>query len=380
MPAMNEAQPKSGFLALRRARLPGAGAVLPYLREVDANAWYSNFGALNTRLENRLADHFGLKSGQAVCLANGTCGLTLSLMALGAAAGGECLLPSFTFAAVPGAVLAAGLTPRFIDIDPATWALDPARAEKEVAAQGRTGGAVGALIVVSPFGAPVDPAPWEKFTDKTGVPVVIDAAWGFDSARVGKGPVMVSLHATKVLGIGEGGLVACRDKDLISDIRCRANFGFGADRLSEKPGLNAKMSEFAAAVGLAALDAYPAVRGDSLALAGHYLHAFGDAADMDILPGFTGDWASAAFAVRFGRPVAARVAEGLAKEDIEARPWWGTPCHRHPAFAGCPRGDLPETESLAARALNLPFFPDMTEADVHRVRDAVFRVYQGLTL
>ena len=83
---------------------------------------------------------------------------------------------------------------------------------------------------VAPFGSPIDPLQWAEFRDRTGVPVVIDAAAGFDAARPSSVPTVVSLHATKTLGIGEGALVLHADPAAIGDIRARANFGFAASR------------------------------------------------------------------------------------------------------------------------------------------------------
>ena len=365
-----------GFLPLRQSRLPEADALLPYLREIDRNKWYSNFGALHCRLEERLAKHFRVEPSQLVCLANGTTGLTLSLRALNASPGVFCLMPSFTFAAVPAAAVAAGMIPFFMDVNPLTWALDPTAISAGLA---NVPGRVGAVIVVSPFGAPIDPDPWDRWREETGMAVVVDAAWGFDSAGIGQAPVVVSLHATKVLGIGEGGLAASRDAKLIGEIRSRANFGFGASRLANHLGGNGKLSEYGAAVGLAALDRFPMSRNQARDLAAEYLDAFAGMPGVRVLPGFNGDWASAAFAVGFDAPVATHVSERLASLNIESRNWWGAPCHLHPAFQGFPHGDLKHTEALSRRVLNLPFFPAMKRGDVVRVRDALAEAYDQIT-
>ena len=104
---------------------------------------------------------------------------------------------------------------------------------------------------VAPFGAPFNIEEWDEFHRVTGIPVVIDAAAGFDTASAGLSPVMISLHATKAMGIGEGGLILCRDNNLAEQIRAARNFGFLGERVAEIPGMNAKLSEYGAAVGLA---------------------------------------------------------------------------------------------------------------------------------
>jgi SAM-dependent methyltransferase len=89
---------------------------------------------------------------------------------------------------------------------------------------------VGAVMTVAPFGRPVDGIAWDRYRARTGRPVVIDAAAGFDSLVPCETPSVVSLHATKVIGVGEGGFVASTDEALIKGIRARSNFGFSASR------------------------------------------------------------------------------------------------------------------------------------------------------
>ena len=110
-------------LALFRPRLPPASAILPYLKAIDSARWYSNSGPLVSSLKERLADYFGVPAGGVVTVANGTLGLELALQAVGARPGTLCMMPSWTFAATPAAAIRAGLTPWFVDVDAASWAL-----------------------------------------------------------------------------------------------------------------------------------------------------------------------------------------------------------------------------------------------------------------
>ena len=139
-----------------------------------------------------------------------------------------------------------------VDVDPASWALEPLAARKFLR---HSPGPVSAVIPVSPFGDPIDFAAWRLFRDETGLAVVIDAAAMFDTIRAESVPAVISLHATKVLGVGEGGFVIGTDTSLIQELQKRANFGFRDSREATVRSFNGKMSEYAAAVGLAALDA-----------------------------------------------------------------------------------------------------------------------------
>lgn len=145
----------------------------------------------------------------------------------------------------------AGLVPHFVDVSPETWAMDAAAISNEIA---RAPASVGAVMPVAPFGRPIDVAPWDEFRGRTGLPVVIDAAAGFDAMQPGRTPVVVSLHATKIIGTGEGGFVMSTDAAPVRAVHVRANFGFEADRQARVPSTDAKMNEFHAAVGLAAFD------------------------------------------------------------------------------------------------------------------------------
>jgi dTDP-4-amino-4,6-dideoxygalactose transaminase len=362
---MGDGAPPS--LPLRSARLPRADAILPYLAEIDRNRWYSNFGALAQRLATRLADHFGVAPAEILCVASGTAGLTAALAVDASQSGALCAMPSFTFAATPSAAIAAGLAPYFLDVDPATWTLTP---ETVAAALAKAPGKIAYAMPVSPFGLPLDAAAWDAFSARTGVKVVLDAAWAFDSLRPGQAPAIVSLHATKVLGIGEGGVVVARDPAFVARLRRHANFGLDDNRTVAHAGANYKISEYSAAVGLAALDAWPETRARVLALAASYRAALAGLEGIRLLSGFEGS-AGAVCAVELVRPNGPAVVERLSRRGIEARLWWGKPCHTHPAFHAYGRGPLAHTEWLAPRVLCLPFFPDLTSADVARVRDAL---------
>jgi dTDP-4-amino-4,6-dideoxygalactose transaminase len=216
----------------------------------------------------------------------------------------------------------------------------------------------------------MDSAGWDSFTKRTGIKVVLDAAAAFDSLRPGSAPAMVSLHATKAFGIGEGGVVIARAPEFIGRVRRRSNFGFNAEHGVEVAGGNYKMSEYAAAVGHAALDLWPAMRDAARGVAEAYKKALEGLPGLRI-PSWFGQHAGAYCVVELTQPIGAQVVRELDRAGIESRLWWGRPCHSHLAFAKCKRSPLPNTEWLASRVLNLPFYPDLTTADVLRVRDAL---------
>lgn len=345
-------------IPVARPLLPTRAAIAPYLDEIDVARWYTNFGPLCLRFEARLADRYGL-SPECVCtVSNATVGLVVSLQAAGAAPGSHCLVPSWTFSASVHAVIAAGLVPLFVDVDEG-GALTPEIARGAFAGPQT----IGAVMPVAVYGQTLDAAGWAAFSAAHGVPVILDAATAFDSAQPGPCPSVVSLHATKILGVGEGGFVMSHDPGLIADIRRRINFGFSGNRETLVEATNGKMSEYAAAVGLAALDGWDSRRAGFQRLASRYRAGLARLAGAKLVDGFGEDWLAATCVVELDRPAQA-VAADLANAGVETRAWWGMGMHRQPAFSHFPRRPLPVTETLALRTLGLPMYLDMPDEAV----------------
>ncbi|MEA2664428.1 MAG: hypothetical protein QOI11_1372 [Candidatus Eremiobacteraeota bacterium] len=362
-------------IPVAKPKLPDADALLPYLRRMDHARWYSNGGPLVRALEARLAEHAGTASAAHVAVtANATAALTATLMALEAPLGSLCMIPAWTFVATAHAAVQAGLVPWLVDVGPHDGALAPHDALRLAA---HAPGPLGAVLAVAPFGVPADVRGWERFRAQTGVAVVLDAAAGFDTVRASAIPTAVSLHATKTLGVGEGGFVVWNDADGVREIRRRTNFGFAGSREAAVPALNAKLSEYAAAVGLAALDRWPATRAEWQRVAESYAHAVagsGREAEIALQPGYGERWISSTTIVRLPAERLTAIEHALDAEGIGSRRWWGGGLARHPAFAGYPRTALPVTDALAASALGLPCWPDLPEQAIRRIVDVVASV------
>jgi dTDP-4-amino-4,6-dideoxygalactose transaminase len=360
-------------IPVARPKLAALEAALPYLREIDDGRTYSNYGPLNARFEARLAERLGLPAGCVVTCNNATTGLTLALQAAAARGGRYCLMPAWTFAATAHAAIAAGLTPFLADVDPLTGALTPQIAK---AALREAPGAVAAVLPVAPFGRPLDPEAWDLFEEISGVPVVIDAAAGFDAAKPGFAASVVSLHATKALGIGEGGFIASCDLEFIADMRRRSNFGFNGSRDAELSGCNGKLSEYGAAFGHAALDTWTVQRLQLQAVLAYYRAALAGL-PVRIAGGLGETWVCSTFNIEAPEPAILAIEQALAEVGVATRRWWGRGLHGHQAFADLPRTALPMTERLAAETLGLPCWPGLETAAIDEiaaiVRDALSR-------
>jgi dTDP-4-amino-4,6-dideoxygalactose transaminase len=265
-------------------------------------------------------------------------------------------------------VRAAGLTPWFHDVDRRTWALNPDEVVETLKQMPKP---VGAIVVVSPFGAAIDMKAWQEFEDRTGILVVVDAAAGFDTVRPSGIPHVVSLHATKILGAGEGGFVCSSDSRLLERVRAGCNFGFQGERIAMLPAVNAKMSEYHAAVGLASLALWRETRHQHARIMEWYRQIIPSLERVSLQPGYGQGWVSATTSVLLPQGRSTKIAAHLRRCGIETKAWWGEGCHRMPAFMDFPRSALPVTEELGTRVLGLPHFPDMQKQDVNRVADAL---------
>ncbi|MFM8377594.1 MAG: DegT/DnrJ/EryC1/StrS family aminotransferase, partial [Phenylobacterium sp.] len=303
-----------------------------------------------------------------VTVANGTLGLTLALQALELPPGSLCAAPSWTFVATAHAILMAGLVPWFVDVEPEGGELTPALLAEALP---RAPGPVLAAIPVSVMGRPVDASAWASFRDQTGVHVILDAAAGFDGVDSAPIPVMVSLHATKVLGIGEGAFLATQDPVLARRWRALTNFAFMGDRTARFPATNAKLSEYAAAVGLAALDVWPETRNRYVAAARRLRIALSDEPRIRFQPGWGLDWVSSTCLVSLPTGSADAVEAKLTEQGVETRRWWGAGCHAAPAFEGLPRDTLMATRELAASGLGVPFSAHLQPEQINRLARAL---------
>jgi dTDP-4-amino-4,6-dideoxygalactose transaminase len=366
-------------IPVHKPKLPMLPAVSPYIRRIDASRWYTNNGPLAKELESRLAAKAGVPASNVLVTSSCTSAIAACLRVL-APGGGHCLMPSFTFPATPGAAVQAGLDPAFADVDRAGWQLTPEIARAAIAELRET---IAAVVPVAPFGAPLNVETWQAFAAERDLPVVIDAAAAADAVLSRRMPptvpICISLHATKILGCGEGGAVFLPDDAPVRDIRAAVNFGLAGDRSSRLPGFNGKMSEYHAAIGHAALDDWTLTRAAFSGRASIWRSALASAGlgALRLQEDFGVSWISASLVADLGVPRAREIAQSFERRGIDTRRWWEDGCHAHPAYANSPRTALDVTERLAARLLGLPFFIDIAPAAVEHITSVLARELTG---
>jgi len=345
--------------------LPDANALMPWLVRIDQNHWYTNGGPLVGEFEQRLGK-FISGAGDAYCvtLSSGTAALELGLTALGINAGKRVLLPALTFPATALAVERCGAQPVLGDVCPDRWSLTPDIA-RHLAERER----IDLVMPVAAFGAPLPGSDWDRFVADTHIPVLADAAGALGAqALTQRVHWAFSLHATKPLGIGEGGVFVSFDADLAQRVRRMANFGFDHRVVSAGGGTNAKLSEYAAAVGLAQLARWPQLLATRRAVFAHYCSGLAQLRHVRMQR--LGDQPPATLCIELAAD-ASMVAEQLAHAGIETRRWYMPPLYLHPGFAHLDGADvrarLPVTEHLAQTLIGLPFHTRLAAADVARV-------------
>ncbi len=366
--------------------LPEFDEVADRFREVLGNGRITNFGRYVTEFEKEVGEYVG---AHAVTTSSGTMGLLFTLQALGLSPGARVVLPSFTFMATAQAIVYAGGRPVFADVgeDLTIDSLDLAMLLDQY-----TDAAM--VIPVHMYGLPCDTEAIENVVrahgrDQRPVRVVYDAAHAFGAARDGR-PVgasgdaeVFSLSVTKVLVSVEGGLVTSRDAGLIERIRHMRNYGIESNYDAWYPGLNGKMSEFHAIVGLANLERLDERMERRQQLAARYTDRIHDRTEYRVLP-----WPGNVrhtfkdFTVLVPDGVAPKrdqVIARLKQLGVETRAYFYPPVHEQRAFRKYADRALPRTESVARRVLTLPFYTRMSDDDIDYVIESLQRVHRQLS-
>lgn len=360
---------------VNRPLLPLADQIAPYLDRIDANRWYTNHGPLLQELEQRLCTQAGLKSQSLVLTASGTAALEAAILATAGPADASrpyALMPSYTFAATALAVQRCGYTPWFVDVDPQSMAVD-AQALARHPQLDKTG----VIVPVAAYGILPDMAAYEDLHARSGVPVVVDAAAAFEQILAHPGltsdtvPMILSFHATKSFSTGEGGAVIWGATGAYEKISQVINFGFLNSRECRSPGLNGKMSDYHAAVGLAMLDGWGARQTAYRRVSETYrLVAEECALRGDLLLG--PDVSSAYALLRCKDTVQAEAVSGrLSKHDIDWRRWYESGVHAMGYFANAPRDALPGTQELAQTLIGLPTAIDIGRPEIEPILGVV---------
>jgi dTDP-4-amino-4,6-dideoxygalactose transaminase len=325
-------------------------------------------------LERELASALGV--AHALTVSSGTDALLVAMMALGIGPGDEVITPTYSFFATAGCVSRLGATPRFVDIDPVTYNIDPAGLERAITPRTR------AIMPVHLYGLAADMDRIMAIADAAEVPVIEDACQAIGALFRGRQAGTIgrvgcfSFFPSKNLGaFGDGGLVTTNDAALAHEIRLLRNHGAEPKYFHHRIGGNFRLDALQAAVlrvKLPHLAHWTAARRRN---ASRYRDLFADANLLDrvVLPVEPGGYHHIynQFIVRV--PDRDRVRARLAEAGIGTEIYYPVPFHLQECFSalGHHRGDFPEAETAAHSTLALPIYGELTEEQQGAVVDAL---------
>ena len=359
-----------GPVHVTRPYLPPLEEFLPYLQQIWDSKTLTNGGPFHQMMEEALCDYLGVE--HIALFANGTLALITALQTLEIT--GEVITTPYSFVATSHALLWNGIEPVFVDIDPRSLNIDPARIEAAITPR------TTAIVPVHCYGRPCDTAAIESIANAHGLRVIYDAAQAFGVRDEG-GSVLrhgdlsvLSFHATKVFTTFEGGAIVCPDAKAKLRIDQLKNFGFVDEVTVVAAGINGKMSEFSAAFGLLELshiDRALTQRKDIDVAYREILDGVKGIRCLDEVCGATTNYSYFPVLVEDDYPRNRdALYHWLKAHDIHPRRYFFPLISEFPMYRArlsANRENLPVATEIAQRVLCLPIYPGLEPETVHEI-------------
>jgi dTDP-4-amino-4,6-dideoxygalactose transaminase len=362
---------KINKISVTKPSLPELNEFIPYLESIWDSKWLTNNGQFHKELENKLTEFLGVKH-ISLC-SNGTLALMLALKALDCK--GEIITTPFSFVATSHAIKWLGCTPVFADIDPVSLNMDPDKIEALITDK------TTAIMPVHVYGNPCDHEKIRNIADKYDLKLIYDAAHAFNVRQNNESILnwgdhsVLSFHATKVFNTFEGGAVISPSESMKKKIDDLKNFGFQNETTVTEVGINAKMNEVQAAMGLAQLKHVEENIKKRKNLAARYtqklrnipgLRTVGVPADV------TGNYSYYPILVDDEQYGNSRddIYDRLKENNILARKYFYPLISDFEMYKNLPSasGDnLPTAKTMSERVLCLPIYPEMDNQDIDRI-------------
>lgn len=328
------------------------------------SGWLTNRGQLVNELEAKLRDYLGVKN--ILLVNNGTVAIQIAIKALDLE--GEIITTPFSYVATTSSIVWEGCTPVFADIDPKTFNIDPNQVEKKVTDK------TVAILATHVFGAPCDHDRLKDLAKKHNLKLIYDAAHTFGSKVNGRSVCSLgdmstlSFHATKLFHTIEGGAIICEDDELFKKIFYMHNFGHNGPEKFHGLGINGKISEFNAAMGMAVLPYVTEIMENRKERYETYIRYLGKELQFQQIPESV-SYNYAYIPVVFeNESQLLRVRDTLVAQKINPRRYFYPSLNKLPY---CEYDSMPRSESLAESILCLPLYHDLPVADVERICNIV---------
>jgi dTDP-4-amino-4,6-dideoxygalactose transaminase len=339
-----------------------------YLKDIWDTKWVTNNGKYHQRLESALCDYLGVK--YISLFSNGTLALITALQALKIT--GEVITTPFSFVATAHSIWWNNIKPVFADVDPEYFNLDPDRVEAAITPQ------TTAIMPVHVYGNPCQVDKLKKIADTYGLKLIYDACHTFGVKTGGQSVLnfgdlsVMSFHATKVYNTFEGGAIVCHDEATKKRIDFLKNFGFADETIVVTPGINAKMNEFQAALGLLQLKYVDGAIQKRKDITTHYwekLKGIPGLSFMNDMPGVRHCYPYFPVLIDEKEYGLSRDAiyEEMKRHNIFGRRYFYPLISQFPAYKGLPSaraGNLPVAEKVAGQVICLPLYSELDLASV----------------
>lgn len=360
------------MIEVTKTYLPNIDKYNKYISNCFRTNVVSNGGENVQLLEKRLAEHLNVKN--IVLVANGTLGLLISYKALDLTK--EIITTPFSFNATAGSIFWSGLSPIFADIEKTTFNISVEEIRKKINRN------TSAIVPVHAFGNPCNVEEIEKIARASNLKIVYDAAQAFgvdfkNRSILNYGDISVlSFHATKLFHTIEGGAIITNDKSLANKIRSMINFGFSAPFTSTYNGINAKMSEFHAAMGLAVLDDIHFILTQREKIWKRYFNNLKAPVRLQKLT-FDSDYNYHYFPIVFDSTDELLKAEKLLlKKGIKARRYFYPSLDSLDYLQISKKNKCNNSSELSAKILCLPIFPTMDETTQSIIIETINSIYE----
>lgn len=357
------------MINVTKTYLPNIEKYKEYVDRIFKNGWLTNNGEFVRKLEKELEIYLGVK--HVVLVSNGTLALQIAYKALELK--GEVITTPFSFVATSSSLVWEGLEPVFVDIDDKSFNMDSNKIEKAITDK------TSAIVPVHVFGNSCEVDEIDKIAKKYNLKVIYDAAHAFGIKYKGESVLnygdisTLSFHSTKIFHTIEGGALIINNDDLYEKVKKMINFGITGPEKIEVLGINAKMNEFQAAMGLCMLEEIDGIIDRRKKIVSYYNREFGGRIDTQEINKDSNSNYSYFPVVFKSEKILLQVQKKLNEKNIFPRRYFNPSLDKLPYIKS--KGEFKIADNISKRILCLPISEVMTEEDVINIVSLIKTIF-----